>query len=166
MSRALGITLFFVFFLTSCFEKDNKNSHGLSAIPRTEFSYRGAVDRSIKLKFNVQKSKTSEIVAVAQLPENYNGPIQYKWFLGDGVQLEEGLLENKIDNFQKSKLIAQIKVKGFTNDRLKHIRFEIFGEKSQRRLFADGIISSQQENSFEEIVKEIENYKKENPNDK
>ena len=76
------------------------------------------------------------------------------------------MLENKIDNYQKSKLIAQIKVKGFTKDHLKHIRFEIFGEKSQRRLFADGIISSQQENSFEEIVKEIENYKKENPNDK
>lgn len=166
MSRALGITLFFILFLTSCFENDNKNSHGLSAVPRTQFSYRGAVDRSIKLKFNVQKSETSEIVAVAQLPENYNGPIQYKWFLGDGVQLEEGLLENKIDNYQKSKLIVQIKVKGFKKDNLRHVRFEIFGEHSRRRIFADGIVSSQQENSFEEIVKEIENYKKEDPNDK
>jgi hypothetical protein len=166
MSRALGPLIILILCLTSCFERTTKSSHGLSFIPRTQFSYRGAVDRSIKLKFNVEKSDISEITAMAQLPENYEGDIKFKWFLGEGVLLEEGLLENKIVNLKKSKVVAQIKVKGFTKEFLRHIRFEIHSDNSKRKIFADGIVSSQQENSFEEIVKEIENYKKENLNDK
>ncbi len=164
MSRALGfLILVYIFIFSSCTQK--KDRSGLSFIPRTELGYRGAVDRTIQLKFNVEQSDISEVSAVVQTPESYKGILNFKWFLGDGVQLESGQLEGQFNN-KKSKTILQIKVKNFTSENLKHIRFEISGDQAGRRVFADGIISSQQKNSFEEIVKEIETYKKENLNDK
>lgn len=163
MSRALGLFFISILIFSSCTQK--KDRSGLSFVPRTEFGYRGAVDRTIQLKFNVEQSDISEVSAVVQAPENYKGLLSFKWSLGDGVQLESGKLDGQIKS-EKSKAILQIKVKNFTSEKLKHIRFEISGDQAGRRIFADGIISSQQKNSFEEIVKEIETYKKENLNDK
>jgi hypothetical protein len=163
MSKIIGLVFASFLIFSSCTQR--KERTGLSFIPRTEFSYRGAVDRTLQLKFNVEQTDISEVSAVVLAPENYKGSLNYKWFLGDGVQLESGILDGQI-NSEKSKAIIQIKVKGFTSEKLKHIRFEISGEQTGRRLFADGIISSQQKNSFEEIVKEIENYKKETLNEK
>jgi hypothetical protein len=163
MSRALGLFLISILIFSSCTQK--KDRSGLRFIPRTEFGYRGAIDRTIQLKFNVNQSDVSEVSAVVQAPENYKGTLNFKWSLGDGVQLESGKTDGQI-KIEKSKIVLQIKVKNFTSEKLKHIRFEISGDHAGRRIFADGIISSQQKNSFEDIVKEIETYKKDNLNDK
>lgn len=146
-----------------------------STIPRSELTYRGVVQRTAELKFNIHKSEISEITALIYLPTDYNDTLKYKWTLGEGVSLHSGYLENNLEKYEKNKpLVLKILVKGFNTESLepaKHVRFEILSDQLNRRIFADGLVSSNQENSFEDIVKQvenykIENYKKENSNEK
>jgi len=142
----------------------------LSTIPRSELSYRGIVQRTAELKFNIIKSENSEIQAIVHLPKDFNQVLTYKWTLGDRVTLHQGTLKDHIENYEKNTpLIFKILVKGFNTSDLtavKHIRFEIISDNLNYPLFADGIVSNNQENSFEEIVKEVENYKKNISNEK
>lgn len=160
-------TMIYIFsiliLLSGCFEKKSQKDYGLNSVARSEFTYRGQVERSIELKFNVEKNDVSEISAVAMLPSNYNDELSFKWSLGEGVQLASGETAGQIKKIPENKKIKlQILVKGFNSETVRHIRFEILGLNPQHRVFADGIISNQQKNSFESIVKEVENYKKEN----
>ena len=158
------IYIFSLFIILSgCFEKKSQSDYGLNSISQSQFTYRGQIERSIELKFNVEKNDVSEIYAVAILPTNYNDELSFKWSLGEGVLLTSGELEGKIIKIPDNKKIKlQILVKGFNTDIVKHIRFEILGLNPKHRVFADGIVSSNQKNSFESIVHEVENYKKEN----
>ena len=158
------IYLFTIFIILSgCFKTKSKKEYGMHSISQSEFTYRGQIERSIELKFNVEKNEISEITTLAEIPKNYSGELSYKWSLGTNVKIEKGDLEGKILKLPENKKIKlQIFVKGFNADTARHIRFEIIGLNSARRIFADGIISSNQNNSFESIVKEVEAYKKEN----
>ena len=166
MSGPVILILITLFFISGCFDlsaQDSVQNNLKSQIPRTEFSYRGLVDRSITVQFNVKKSEISEIIASVQLPENYSETLKFKWTLGQDIEIQSGELHGSIENYEKNKtIVLRILVKGFDSKIKRHLRFEIQGVNQGRPLFADGIISSDKENSFEQVVKEIENYKKEN----
>jgi hypothetical protein len=159
-----SITLLFplLFLVSGCFESEAPNRHGLKSISTSEFSYRGAVDRSIELKFYNDKSDVSSISVIAKVPENYSGDLNYKWTLGSDIKISKGELSGAVTSSQNKKIFLQIFVKNFNSKDIKYVKFEIMGDDSGRRLFADGIVSNNKENSFEEIVKEVETYKKEN----
>lgn len=166
MSSAVIQIFIIALILSGCFNTETKKSDALKSISRSEFSYRGAVERSIDLKFNVKKLKISEITAKIKVPQNYNGRLNYKWIIGSGLQISTGIPEGSIEITNSKSAELKISVTGFDTEPTKHIRFEIIGEGSKQRIFADGIVSNNQENSFEEIVKEIENYKGEHANEK
>ncbi len=161
----------FSVLLLGCFEtsvpKSFLSKNNSEQIAVSSFGYRGAVEKSIALKFNVEKNEISQITATVRLPENYKDSVKYKWMLGAGVTLTDGSLEQILKPTEDNQnLKIKILVRGFNSLPTKHVRFEIIGENSDRRIFADGIVSSNQENSFEAIVKNVEQYKKENPNEK
>jgi len=156
------ITLLFTISLLSigCFEEKTTENHSLR-LHQSQFGYKGAVDRSIGLKFFVRKNTVSEISARVQIPSDYPGTLTYKWMLGEGVKITEGTQTGQVNSENQKEISISIKVAGFTTPPQKFVRFEIISDNPQRRLFVDGLVSSDQENSFEQIVKEVEEYKKE-----
>ncbi len=154
-----------VLLLAGCFEDKTAEDRGMS-LHRSEFSYKGAVQRSIGLKFTIDKKSISEVTALMQVPSDYAGTLTYKWMLGEGLKISEGSQTGQLSADQQKKFSTSIKVSGFNEPTKRFIRFEILSDDPQRRLFADGLISSDQENSFEQIVKEVEEYKKGSANEK
>jgi hypothetical protein len=147
----LVLILFF-----GCTKKhDISNKHGISMIPISQYTYRGVVERSINLQFDVKKSTTSVIIARVEMGRDYDAPLRYEW------KLVEGLLKGEISSLKKDQPIdIELKVSGFDSEIPRFIRFEIMGANTGRPAFADGIVSSNEEKSFERIVQEVENYKK------
>lgn len=137
-----------------------------SGINVSQYSSHGIVDRIINLKIetyqNKQSDSISEVAALVSLPFDYDGELHYKWTLGQNVILKEGPLSGTtIKSFQKDKPEKiYISVEGFTPENLRHIGFEIYGTKNSRRIFADGLISSQTEKSFEKTVQRNSGIKK------
>lgn len=136
----------------------------------SQYSSRGPVDRIIHVEFKTSSvhkvgfsSGLSEVTAFVSMPFDFSGPLHYKWTLGQNVSVIDGTLEGdlangiKKDTTQKVKLIVQ----GFDQTELRHIGFEISADKNGRRLYAEGLISSQKENSFEDIVQHVEKMKAE-----
>lgn len=164
MPRIILISILASLFLllTSCYDEQPNNKHGLSKVPLTQFSYRGVVDRTIKLNFKIEKGAVSKLIAHIETDYDYNFPLTYEWKLGEGVQVSSGSLKGQISSMQKnSPLEIELEVTGFSGDIARFARFEVIGSNSQKRAFADGILSSQ-DKSFEKIVQEIEEYKKSN----
>ena len=161
----ISISVLFL-FISACFNQDrhiSNHSKSLSVVPTSQMSYRGIVQRAIGLKFKVVQSVDSEITAAIELPNEYTGALLYKWTLGEGLGAANTDLSGRIEKYEKNKvLFLKIVVQGFHTDSTKHIRFEISSEKTEKRIFADGIIANNKENSFEDIVRQIEKYKKEN----
>lgn len=156
------LIIIFCFYNFGCFEKKPAN-HGMSNIPISQFTYRGVVEKTIKLKFKVVKSNSSTIQAIAETEYDYNHPVKFEWKLGEGLKLSDGNLTGEIAYLRKNTPYTfTIKVNGFESVDPRFIRFEVIGTHESRRIYADGIIASQDEKSFEKIVQEIEEYKKYN----
>lgn len=156
------LILLLVSLLTGCYDDQPSNKHGLSTVPLTQFTYRGVVDRTIKLNFKVDKGSVSKLIARIETEYDYNFPLNYEWKLGEGVQVSSGELKGQISSMQKnSPLEIGLEVTGFSGDIARFVRFEVIGSNTEKRAFADGILSSQ-DKSFEKIVQEIEEYKKSN----
>jgi hypothetical protein len=148
--------------LTGCYDDQAENKHGLSSIPLSGFTYRGVVDRSIKLNFQVDKGEVTKITARIETQYDYDFPLNYDWKLGEGVSVINGDLKGQVAHMRKGAPIEiELAVTGFTKDVARFVRFEILGTNPQKRAFVDGVINSQ-EKSFEKIVQEIEEYKKSN----
>lgn len=150
-------------FLTGCYEDQTKVNHALSTVPLTQYTYRGVVDRTIDLKFKVEKSNVSKLIARLETQYDYNFPLNYEWKLGEGVQTHSGSLKGQIENLKKGSAVEiELAVSGFNSDMARFVRFEVIGSNSEKRAFADGILNSQ-DKSFEKIVQEIEEFNKSNP---
>lgn len=120
-------------------------------------SYMGPVERNINLKLSLNKSSISKLTATVSVPYNYGSTLHYKWKLGPNVVLEQGTLVGTISSLQKNQAVTvAISVKNFNTDENRFVRFEVFGTDPQKRIFSDGIVSSNQPNSFENIVQEVE----------
>ena len=130
----------------------------------SEYSANGIIDRLINLKIETSNLKAkeafnnTEITAQVSLPFNFDDELHYKWILGQNVILKEGTLEGIVGrNFRKDQMVqVSISVQGFSAENLRHVGFEVWGKRNERRLFADGLISSQKENSFENIVQNVD----------
>lgn len=156
------LTLFFISILTSCYDEQPQNKHGLSMIPLSQFTYRGVVDRTIQLSFKVEKGEITKIIARVETQYDYDFPLNYEWKLGEGVRLNSGELTGQVEKMQQGQpLEIELNVAGFSSNAARFVRFEILGTNPQKRAFVDGIVNSQ-DKSFEKIVQEIENYKKSN----
>lgn len=156
------ILALFLSLLTSCYEDQPQNKHGLSNVPLTKFTYRGVVERTIQLNFKVEKGETTKLIARVETQYDYNFPLNYEWKLGEGVSVSSGDLKGQIEKMQKdTPLEIELNVTGFKGDVARFVRFEILGTNPQKRVFVDGIINSQ-DKSFEKIVQEVELYKKSN----
>lgn len=156
-------------YLPVFFSNEKKHKGFAQPFNVSQYSSRGIVDRVIQLKIETRASanheapEETEVVAFVSLPFNFSGQLQYKWTLGQNVTLVEGSLtgsssgEFQQDTSQPFKII----VRGYDKTQLRHIGFEIWGDKNGRRIFADGLISSQKENSFEDVVQHVEKMKAE-----
>lgn len=131
----------------------------------SQYSSRGIVDRSINLKITSvhKRNSTTEVVAFVSMPFDFKGKIQYKWTLGQDVHLLEGQLAGDSEADFRRSIPQQIRilVSGYGPENLRHIGFEAWADKNGRRLYAEGLISSQKENSFEDIVQHVEKLKAE-----
>ena len=130
-----------------------------SAVNVSQFSSHGVVDRIINLKIEVKNE--NEITSVISLPFDFEEGLEYKWILGQNVILKEGALTGKSEiGFRKDQTKKiKIKVAGFDSKNNRHIGFEVWGTKNNRRLFAEGLISSQTDKSFEAVVQNVERSK-------
>lgn len=157
-----SISLLFLFFILSCEKKSDLKKFGLSSINQSQLSYKGAVDRSIQLDVKIKKASISTINAHVTAPYHSSEAHHFQWTLGPNVELVEGQLKGQMNLVKNESEVIQIKVKNFDSIEKKFIRFEITGQNQKRITFVDAIISSDQKDSFEEIVKEVELIKKEN----
>ncbi len=153
------------FFIISC--KENKQAkQGLKKIPVSAYTYKGLVEKSIQLKFKSSGTNPTTISAEIEIPYNYQYPLNYEWKLGEQVKLSNGQIKGEVALLQQNKKVEiSIDVTGFKSDAVRFIRFEIIGTNPQRKIYADGIYSSDISSSFESIVQEVENYKKYNSKD-
>lgn len=105
-------------------------------------------------------SEVAEIKAYVTLPFSYQHPLNYKWKLGEGVEIVEGGLSGQVSELtgQQAHLIS-IKVKGFSKEKNHHIGFEIFGQTQGRGIYGDALIASDLENTFENTVQNVERIK-------
>jgi len=162
MPRIITLLIMTSLGFTGCLiESKSKNMHGLSSFNHSQFTYRGLAERSIQLKFKVNKNQISTVTAVIETDYDYNYPVNIEWKLGQFIQLNEGQLKQTIPFLKKNQPVSFVlKIEGFNSSENKFIRFEALGTHPHRRIFTDGIVSSQIENSFEKIVQEVEAYKK------
>ena len=152
--------LIILFFATGC--KETKQAkHGLKKIPVSAYTYKGLVEKSIQLKFKSTGTNPTTLTAEIEIPFNYQHPLNYEWKLGDQVKLSSGQIKGEVTNLEQNKKVEiSIDVTGFKSDATRFVRFEIIGTNPQRKIYADGIYSSDVSSSFESIVQEVENYKK------
>ncbi len=130
----------------------------------SQFSSKGVGDRIIKLKLTADSAKlnseTSSVQVDIEMPFDFSAPLFFKWKLGEGVTLLEGDLTGQINGLLKltaSRL--RINVKGFSQEANNQIGFEIYGAKNGRKIYGDAILSSVPENTFEDIVQNVEKIK-------
>lgn len=153
----------FIFISTS--QADNEI--GATRVPTSDFTGYGPVDRIIKLKISeseVAKDDQQPVLIKAHfsMPFDYDEDLEYKWILSENVHLKEGPITGIVNHLKgKSAKTVEISVTGFSSTENRQVVFQISGQKNGRRIFADGIISSQKENTFEDIVQHVEKIKSE-----
>jgi hypothetical protein len=134
-------------------------------VPTSDFSGYGPVDRIINIKIKEDRIAKNDHEAVniktqVSMPFDYEDGLDYKWILTQNVQLKEGNLTGQIKNLKAGQPITvDISVTGFSSVANRQVIFQISGFKNGRRIFADGIIASKKENTFEDIVQNVEKIK-------
>ncbi len=154
------VAIFCLVSLSSCFESKSASP----AFKQSQFSYHGTTPRNLGLQFKLRGNTDRVITAVVTLPEYLdfkNQKIQYRWQLDEGVELVDG---QRVGEFalvtSDKKIEIHLKVGNFGIEGKKFVRFEASSLVGKNRFFIDGIVSSQNESSFENFVQDIENYKK------
>lgn len=130
-----------------------------TAPPTSNFSSQGVVDRVLSLSLKSRElSSIQEITAEISSPITLTNGYQYKWKLGEGVQLISGSLDGESNETipANDTISIQIKVSGYTKYINHHIGFEIYSLNNSRKLYADGLMASQKDNSFEKMVQRLE----------
>lgn len=144
---------------------DAKQPTSFANVPTSEFSGYGPVDRIINIKIKEDEVAKNDqdavkIKTLVTMPFDYDENLDYKWILTENIQLKEGILTGQIKNLKANKPIAvEIFVTGFSSLSNRQVIFQISGVKNGRRIFADGIIASQKEKTFEDIVQNVEKIK-------
>ena len=120
----------------------------------------------LKLKQKSIATKDQEVVplvASVSVPFDYPGELNYQWLLTENVILKEGQLNASLKNLEKNKIYSvEINVSGFSTLENRQVVFRVFGSINGHKISADGIIASKKEDTFEDIVKNVEKIKAEN----
>lgn len=163
-----------VFLLTLVIWKySNLGPPDMSSQPtfsRSSISYSGIGQRNLGLKFKLYGSDSRVIVATVQLPQNLDlskQKLRFKWQLDENVILKNYDVSGEIlIPADKKSIDIPIEVNNFSQTQSRFVRFEARIEANTNRFFTDGIVSSQEQSSFEAFVRGIEDFKKrENLND-
>lgn len=134
-------------------------------VPTSEFTGYGPVDRVVRVKIKEDDIASNDqqpvkINAEVSMPFDYDDNLEFKWILTENVQITNGLLTGTINNLKAGKPVrVEILVTGFSTVANRQIIFQVSGFKNGRRLFADGIIASKKEKTFEDIVQNVEKIK-------
>ena len=168
MSLTKGLTLFlgvavitgFVYYKNNFFEK-KETKHFINT---SVFSSKGIVTRTINVKLNAEAGENDndnvEVIAVVSVPFNISEKLNYRWKLGEGVTLQNGELSGSVEQLvQLSPTVFKINVYGFSKKKNHQIGFEIIGLKNGKKLIGDALIASDFENTFENIVQNVEKLK-------
>ena len=159
-----GFIIYTLITLTACYESKKNKLQNNSFIPKSQFSIRGVSVDPLKIDFKPEYNKNeTEVQFIISTQYNIEGPLFYTLQLGPDVEILSGQLNGKIINLStnESQNIT-IKLKGFVKEFNRFIKIILFTEGSNRKVYSEGIFSTQNENSFEKIVQEVEEYKKEN----
>ena len=151
-------------FAVYFYQHANKNIRYSPAFLQSKFSSKGVVDRIIQLKINFEKAQLNsekvKISAEVHMPFDFNDKLYFRWKLGQDVILSEGELTGEINGLLKNepkKLL--IWVTGFSKENNHHIGFEVYGIKNGKNIYGDTLIASDIENTFENIVQNVEKIK-------
>ena len=130
----------------------------------SSFTTGGSAQKVLNVEMKFEEVQTNdevaEIKAFVSLPFSYKNSLNYKWKLGQGVELVEGAAEGKVlELFAQQAHLISIKVKGFSKQENRHIGFEIFSQSQGRGIFGDALIASDIENTFENTVQNVERIK-------
>ena len=103
------------------------------------------------------------VIAYVSVPVNYPAELNYQWQLTENVILINGKLNSSLKNLEKNKVYPiEIKVSGFSQLENRHITFKISGLHNGRKVLANGIVASKIEDTFEDVVKNVEKLRAEN----
>lgn len=126
------------------------------------YSNRGIVDRIIKIDFSYEEGadETQWVSADITLPFDYIEKLEYKWLLAENVSLVSGELISSIDQLKANKATKiKLQVRGLVKTENRFVGLEVYGQKNSRRIYGEGLFSTQAESSFEKIVQNVERIK-------
>ena len=153
------------------FKNANKPRIYRAPVSISEFTGYGVIERSIKIKLTEDRSSKLDqdlvyIHVSIEVPYDFQGPLEYKWQVGENVSLETGSLQGQLNNFKANqKQFLTVGVRGFSQLENRHVAFQIAGVKNGRKIFADGIIASLKEETFENTVQNVEKLRAERSQD-
>jgi hypothetical protein len=118
----------------------------------------------IQLDYLAAESDPNEIVEVTakiSVPFNYHFPVLYSWKLGPEVKLISGELSGNISEGISANQTVEVKiqVKGYTKTVNRHIWFEARSSTAGHALVSEMVGVSNMENTFENIVQNVERIK-------
>ncbi len=126
------------------------------------YSNRGVVDRIIKIEMHYKQMNDDFQLLTAEItmPFDYNEALEYKWNLAENVTLADAALTGTTANLKANipKKI-QLRVRGLTKIENRFVGIEVSGQKNQRRIYGESLLSTQEHKSFEKIVQNVEKIK-------
>lgn len=155
MSSVKIILLLSAFIFTACTSEDKVILPTSDSVHHSGINYMGPVEKSINLKF-IKNEKTQQITAEVSLPYALDSDLSYTWKLGSGVRLISGLAEGQV-SYKKAntKIHINLTVDNFFTEPGRFVRFEIVGHNGRKAIFADGVVASEIEKSFEHVINEV-----------
>ncbi|MCC2678913.1 MAG: hypothetical protein K0R29_1489 [Pseudobdellovibrio sp.] len=132
--------------------------------PQSVFTSKGVSTRLLKVVLEHEKvqtdSETASVTALVSMPFEFNNNLNFKWKLGEGVKIVEGTELGVIQGMRAGQVVEiKIKVNGFSLMQNHHIAFEVNGSLNGRNIHGQALIASDAENTFENIVQNVEHIK-------
>jgi len=132
--------------------------------PQSVFTSKGMSTRLLKVVLEHEKvetdSETAVVTALVSMPFDFNSNLNFKWKLGEGVKIVEGTQLGEIQGIRAGQVVEiKIKVNGFSLMQNHHIAFEVNGSLNGRNIHGQALIASDAENTFENIVQNVEQIK-------
>jgi hypothetical protein len=135
-----------------------------ASFPQSVFSSKGVVNRIISVHINYDEvEKDSDhctLTAEVSMPFDFEGQLGYRWKLGPDVVLEQGSLDGSFQDLKKAdKKTFTVTVSHFSKQMNRTVGFEVYGVKNTRRIYGDALVASDLEDTFENIVQNVERIK-------
>ncbi len=137
---------------------------GFASVPQSQYTSRGVIDGAITVNLFTRNltADTQEITAETSTQFDYDNELKFKWTLGENVKIVTGDLIGQSSHFKSNERKSfSIVVTGFTAIENHHVGFEITGRANSTVIHGHSLIASQMDQTFENIVQNVERIKKE-----